>query len=66
VLNGALFRYLDSAKRSHTAVENDFYVYNIISNEWHLIAKDVALLGGPRLVFDHQVSSIMYFATISI
>ena len=48
-------RYLDSSKRSEEAIANYFYVYNVANNEWHLIAKDVSLLGGPRLMFDHQV-----------
>ncbi|XP_076804346.1 muskelin-like isoform X1 [Clavelina lepadiformis] len=50
-----LGRYLDASKRTHERVVNDFYVFDIKSNTWKLISPDVALVGGPQLIFDHQM-----------
>ena len=35
--------------------QNDFYVYDITSNQWTLISEDTSTEGGPALIFDHQV-----------
>lgn len=35
--------------------QSDFYVYDIDSNQWTLITDDTAAMGGPCLVFDHQI-----------
>ena len=36
-------------------MKSDFYVYNIESNKWTLISEDTAAVGGPELIFDHQM-----------
>ncbi|GIZ04436.1 hypothetical protein CEXT_449462 [Caerostris extrusa] len=48
-------RYLDSAMRIPKYMKSDFYVYDIDSNQWTQITDDTAAMGGPSLVFDHQV-----------
>ncbi|KAG8180418.1 hypothetical protein JTE90_022767 [Oedothorax gibbosus] len=48
-------RYLDYAMRVPKYMKSDFYVYDIDSNQWTLITDDTAAMGGPGLVFDHQV-----------
>ncbi|XP_058797930.1 muskelin [Phymastichus coffea] len=50
-----LGRYLDTQHRLPENLKNDFYVYNIESNEWTLISEDTAAVGGPELIFDHQM-----------
>ncbi|XP_054163494.1 muskelin-like isoform X2 [Oppia nitens] len=42
-----------------TSVDNlksDFYIYDIQMNKWSLITDDTTCIGGPPLVFDHQMS----------
>lgn len=51
-----VFRYLDSAKRTQESVENDFHAYDVNKGEWRRVSRNVAASGGPRLIFDHQVS----------
>ena len=51
-----LGRYLDTQFRSPENLKSDFYVYNIERNEWTLISEDTGALGGPKLIFDHQMS----------
>nr|XP_002130194.1 muskelin-like [Ciona intestinalis] len=56
--NGKIYtlgRYLDSIKRNHQSVENDFHVYDITQGAWSLISKNVSAAGGPKLIFDHQM-----------
>ncbi|RWS09436.1 muskelin-like protein [Dinothrombium tinctorium] len=48
-----LGRYLDSA--IHYFFQSDFYVYDTEANKWQLITDDTAAMGGPKLVFDHQM-----------
>lgn len=35
--------------------QSDFYMYDIENNKWTQITEDTAALGGPRLIFDHQM-----------
>ena len=51
-----LGRYLDSNSRTAQNIKADFYVYSIESDTWHLICDDTASLGGPKLIFDHQLA----------
>ena len=30
-------------------------MYDIVQKKWHLICEDTATVGGPRLIFDHQM-----------
>ena len=44
-------------------VQNDFYVYDITSNQWTLISEDTSTEGGPPLIFDHQVKNNVVLST---
>ncbi|XP_058830933.1 muskelin isoform X1 [Topomyia yanbarensis] len=48
-------RYLDSASRTEENINSDFYLYNTASKTWFLICNDTAQVGGPQLVYDHQM-----------
>lgn len=50
-----LGRYLDMQFRSSESVQSDFYMYDIQLNKWLLICEDTSVLGGPFLIFDHQM-----------
>ncbi|XP_014670808.1 PREDICTED: muskelin-like [Priapulus caudatus] len=50
-----LGRYLESSMRTGANLKSDFYMYDIDSNKWTLVTDDTASLGGPRLIFDHQI-----------
>ena len=51
-----LGRYIDSHCRPHrNLLKSDFYVYDIEPNKWTLITEDTGAMGGPQLVFDHQM-----------
>ncbi|XP_076052997.1 muskelin 1 [Oratosquilla oratoria] len=50
-----LGRYLDSTLRIPENLKSDFFLYDIETNKWTQITEDTASLGGPRLVFDHQM-----------
>ncbi|CAE1255868.1 MKLN1 [Acanthosepion pharaonis] len=52
----SLGRYLDSSLRSVENLKSDFYMYDITSGKWTLITEDTAAMGGPKLVFDHQMA----------
>ncbi|KAL0820599.1 hypothetical protein ABMA28_006442 [Loxostege sticticalis] len=48
-------RYLDNAQRVPAEMNSDLYMYDITLGEWKLLCHDTAAVGGPRLVFDHQM-----------
>ncbi|XP_052287065.1 muskelin-like isoform X2 [Dreissena polymorpha] len=50
-----LGRYLDSSMRTEGNLKSDFYIYDIESCKWTLITEDTAAMGGPKLIFDHQM-----------
>lgn len=50
-----LGRYLDSSLRVTENLKSDFYMYDMENNKWTLVTEDTASLGGPRLIFDHQM-----------
>merc|ERR1719494_827315 len=51
-----LGRYLERGLRDlHTNIKSDFYVYDIGINTWTQLTDDTAALGGPSLLFDHQM-----------
>ncbi|XP_017304065.1 muskelin [Diaphorina citri] len=50
-----LGRYLDQQLRQPEFLKSDFYLYDMDSNTWTLISWDTASVGGPRLIFDHQM-----------
>lgn len=51
-----LGRYLDSSVRNSKSLKSDFYRYDIEANTWMLLSEDTSSDGGPKLVFDHQVT----------
>nr|CAD7262827.1 unnamed protein product [Timema shepardi] len=51
-----LGRYLDMLCRTPGNLKSDFYMYDIDSNSWTLISEDTGEMGGPQLIFDHQMS----------
>ncbi|XP_063226200.1 muskelin isoform X2 [Bacillus rossius redtenbacheri] len=50
-----LGRYLDTLYRTLDNIKSDFYMYDIDSNTWTLISEDTGEMGGPQLIFDHQM-----------
>ncbi|XP_064604593.1 muskelin-like isoform X2 [Liolophura sinensis] len=48
-------RYLDGTMRQPENLKGDFYMYDLGSGKWTLITEDTAAMGGPRLIFDHQM-----------
>lgn len=55
-----LGRYLDSSVRNSKSLKSDFYRYDIDANTWTLLSEDTSADGGPKLVFDHQVTEIRF------
>ncbi|KAL8596859.1 hypothetical protein ACOMHN_060667 [Nucella lapillus] len=51
-----LGRYVDPSQRSSTVLKCDFYMYDIQSERWTLITDDTYSMGGPQLIFDHQMA----------
>ncbi|ELU02476.1 hypothetical protein CAPTEDRAFT_169790 [Capitella teleta] len=50
-----LGRYLDGSIRNSTNLKSDFYMYDIESRKWTMITDDTGAMGGPSLIFDHQM-----------
>jgi len=51
-----LGRYVDRSKRDQAdSIKSDFYLYDISTSKWTLISDDTSEIGGPSLVFDHQM-----------
>ncbi|XP_037092841.1 muskelin-like isoform X2 [Pollicipes pollicipes] len=50
-----LGRYVDSSQRIPENLRSDFYMYDIPCRKWTLITDDTASVGGPNLIFDHQM-----------
>jgi len=36
-------------------IKSDFFMYDIMANKWTLITDDTSAMGGPSLIFDHQM-----------
>jgi hypothetical protein len=41
-------------------------VYDIENNRWTLITEDTGMMGGPQLIFDHQMSMDVEKRTIFV
>ena len=41
--------------RNRDNVKSDFFVYDIETNHWQMITDDTHAMGGPRLIFEHQM-----------
>jgi len=50
-----LGRYVDSSTRTPQNLKSDFYLYDLSTGRWTLITDDTNAMGGPRLIFDHQM-----------
>lgn len=51
-----LGRYLERGMRATPEnTRSDFYVYDIDNAKWTMITDDTAGMGGPSLIFDHQM-----------
>ncbi|KAL3852859.1 hypothetical protein ACJMK2_016468 [Sinanodonta woodiana] len=50
-----LGRYLDSSMRTPENLKSDFYMFDLGFGKWTLITEDTAAMGGPKLIFDHQM-----------
>ncbi|KAK6643717.1 hypothetical protein RUM43_005227 [Polyplax serrata] len=61
-----LGRYLDNQFRTQENLKSDFYMYDIESNTWTLISEDTAHMGGPQLLFDHQMCMDVQKRTIYV
>lgn len=61
-----LGRYLDTQFRTSDNLKSDFYVYDIESNKWTQISEDTGAIGGPQLIFDHQMSMDIEKRTIYV
>ncbi len=57
-----LGRYLDSSVRNSKSLKSDFYRYDIDANTWTLLSEDTSADGGPKLVFDHQVTGFCFLS----
>lgn len=61
-----LGRYVDFSVRTRDNVRSDFFVYDIESNSWQMITDDTFEMGGPRLLFEHQVAIDMRENTLYV
>ncbi|RXG52076.1 Muskelin [Armadillidium vulgare] len=50
-----LGRFVDPSMRNEENMKSDFYLYEIESNSWTSISDDTSSVGGPSLIFDHQI-----------
>ncbi|KAH8270798.1 hypothetical protein KR018_005078 [Drosophila ironensis] len=50
-----LGRYLDNSIRTSDYIKSDFYLYDTRARNWMQICDDTSQVGGPQLVYDHQM-----------
>ncbi|CAD5116689.1 DgyrCDS5551 [Dimorphilus gyrociliatus] len=50
-----LGRYLDSATRTKENVRCEMFMFDLNTMKWTLTHEDTYAVGGPRLIFDHQM-----------
>ncbi|XP_064543793.1 muskelin [Drosophila montana] len=50
-----LGRYLDNSIRTSDYIKSDFYLYDTRARTWMQICDDTSQVGGPQLVYDHQM-----------
>ncbi|ALC41608.1 muskelin, partial [Drosophila busckii] len=50
-----LGRYLDNSIRTSEYIKSDFYLYDTRARIWMQICDDTSQVGGPQLVYDHQM-----------
>ncbi len=47
--------YVDVKVDKRERLNSDFFVYDVDSGHWTMICDDTAALGGPNLLYDHQI-----------
>ncbi|XP_049309463.1 muskelin isoform X1 [Bactrocera dorsalis] len=50
-----LGRYLDNSIRTTDYIKSDFFLYDTRARTWLQICDDTSQVGGPQLVYDHQM-----------
>ncbi|XP_067630617.1 muskelin isoform X2 [Eurosta solidaginis] len=50
-----LGRYLDNSIRTTDYIKSDFFLYDTRARTWLQICDDTSQVGGPHLVYDHQM-----------
>lgn len=50
-----LGRYLDNSIRTTEYIKSDFFLYDTRAQTWMQICDDTSQVGGPQLVYDHQM-----------
>lgn len=51
-----LGKYIESSCRVEAKLKSDFYLYDTKTRTWLLICDDTRSVGGPDLVYDHQLA----------
>ncbi len=46
--------------------QSDFFMYDISAGRWTMITDDTAAMGGPHLIFDHQMAIDLDTRTIFV
>lgn len=57
-ISGNIFmlgRYLDNSIRTTDYIKSDFFLYDTRAGTWLQICDDTSQVGGPHLVYDHQM-----------
>uniref|UniRef100_A0A336KGX1 CSON006912 protein n=1 Tax=Culicoides sonorensis TaxID=179676 RepID=A0A336KGX1_CULSO len=49
-------KYIESSARTKAKLTSDFYLYDTKSQTWFLICDDTKSVGGPDLIYDHQLA----------
>lgn len=49
-------KYIESSARVKEKMKSDFYLYDTLSRTWLLICDDTKSVGGPDLIYDHQLA----------
>lgn len=50
-----LGRYLDGQSRTKEHIRSEFYLFDTATETWMEICEDTSEVGGPKLLFDHQM-----------
>lgn len=50
-----LGRYLDAMSRTKENIRSEFYLFDTVGESWLMICEDTCEVGGPKLLFDHQM-----------
>ncbi|PJF17507.1 hypothetical protein PSACC_02688, partial [Paramicrosporidium saccamoebae] len=49
-------RYVDTETRASTALTSEFFYYDLERHTWTSLGEDVHPMGGPGLIYDHQMA----------